>query len=177
MLLLRATADIGEGQDHHREARRGGFFGRCGGCRLQLGRLADAKRVDSDRLGDVLEFGWSEIPDREIESPFHLPIGVFRETNRARLADAFQPRRDIDAVAHQVAVALLDDVAQMNADAELDAALFRHACVALDHAVLHFDRAAHGVDDAPELDDRAVARAFDDAAAVGRDSGVDEVAA
>ena len=30
MLLLRVAADIGERQDHHREARRGGFFGRDG---------------------------------------------------------------------------------------------------------------------------------------------------
>jgi hypothetical protein len=38
-------------------------------------------------------------------------------------------------------------------------------------------RAAHRVDDAPELDDGAVARALDDAAVVGGDGGVDEVAA
>ena len=30
MLLLRVAADIGERQNNHREARRGGFFGRCG---------------------------------------------------------------------------------------------------------------------------------------------------
>jgi hypothetical protein len=38
-------------------------------------------------------------------------------------------------------VSLLDDVAEMNADAELDAALCRHAGVAVDEAALHFDRA------------------------------------
>ena len=38
-----------------------------------------------------------------------------------------------------------------------------HAGVALDHGVLHFDRATHGVDDAAELDERAVAGALDDA--------------
>ena len=59
---------------------------------------------------------------------------------RARLGQAFEPRGDIDAVAHQIAVALLDDVAEMNADAKLDAALGRHAGIALDHPVLHFDR-------------------------------------
>jgi hypothetical protein len=35
-----------------------------------------------------------------------LPIGVFRQTDGARRGDAFQARRDIDAIAHQVAVAL-----------------------------------------------------------------------
>jgi hypothetical protein len=43
----------------------------------------------------------------------------------ARLGDPQEPRGDVDAVAHQIAVALLDDIAQMNADAELDAPLGR----------------------------------------------------
>ena len=81
-----------------------------------------------------------------------MPIGVLGEANRAGLGDPLQSRGDIDAVAHQIAIALLDDIAQMNADAELDAALGRHAGVALDHAVLHLDGAAHGVDHAAELD-------------------------
>src|ERR1700722_7929165 len=36
----------------------------------------------------------------------------------------------------------------MNAEAELDASLRRQSGVALDHAVLHLDGAAHSVDDA-----------------------------
>ena len=93
------------------------------------------------------------------------------------MAIAFQPRGDIDAVAHQIAVALLDDVAEMNADAELDAAVVRHAGVALDHRVLHFDGAAHGVDDAAELDERAVAGALDDAPVMHGDGRIDQIAA
>ena len=65
----------------------------------------------------------------------------------------------------------------MNADAELDAALGRHAGVALDEAVLHLDRAAHGVDDAAELDEAAVAGALDDAPVMRGDGGVDQIAA
>ena len=65
----------------------------------------------------------------------------------------------------------------MNADAELDAALGRHAGVALDHAVLHFDRAAHRVDHAAELDEAAVAGALDDAPVMRGDGGIDEIAA
>ena len=101
-----------------------------------------------------LSCGRAEIGDRQIEPPLDLPVGVLGQTDRARLGDALEPRGDVDAVAHQIAVALLDHVAQMNADAELDAPVLRHAGVALDHAVLHFDRAAHGVDHAAELDDR-----------------------
>ena len=106
-----------------------------------------------------------------------MPIGVFRQTDGAGLGDAFQPRGDIDAVAHQIAVALLDHIAQMDADAELDAALGRKAGVALDHAVLHLDGAAHGVDHAAEFDENAVAGALDHAAVMHGDGRVDQVAA
>jgi hypothetical protein len=81
-----------------------------------------------------------------------LPVGVFRETDRAGFGDAFQSRCNVDAVAHQVAVALRDHVADVNADAELDAALGRKARVALDHPVLHLDGAADCVDHAAKLD-------------------------
>ena len=121
--------------------------------RLRLRGLTDFERIDADRLGDVLELCRAEVADREIEPPLDLAVGVLGEADRAGRGDAFQSRRDIDAVAHQIAVGLLDDVAEMNADAKLDPAFRRHAGVALDQAVLHLDRAAHRVDDAAELDD------------------------
>ena len=65
----------------------------------------------------------------------------------------------------------------MNADAKFDAALRRKAGVALDHAVLHFDGAAHGVDDAAELDEAAVAGALDDAPVMHGDGRIDQIAA
>ena len=73
--------------------------------------------------------------------------------------------------------ALLDDVAKMNADAKLDPTFRRKAGVALDHARLHLEGAAHGVDHAAELDDDPVAGALDDAAMMGGYCRVDEVAA
>ena len=66
--------------------------------------------------------------------PLHLPIGVLGKTDRAGRGDALQARGDVDAVAHQVAVGLLDDITEMNADAKLDALFERHPRVALDHA-------------------------------------------
>ena len=52
----------------------------------------------------------------------------------------------------------------------------RDTGVALDHAVLHFDGAAHRVDDAAKLDESAVAGALDDAPVMGGDGGIDQVA-
>ena len=121
--------------------------------------------------------GRAEIADREIEPPLHLAVGVLRQTDRARLGDALKARRDIDAVAHQVAVALLDHVAEMDADPKFDALVRRDLSVALDHRPLDFNGAVHCVDDAAELDDAAVAGALDDAAVMHRDGRVDQVAA
>ncbi len=121
--------------------------------------------------------GWTKIGDREIEPSFDLPISVLGKTDRAGRSDPFQSRGDVDAVAHQVAIAFFDDVAEMNADAKFDAFVRRHAGIALDHAVLHFECAAHGVNDAAELNDAAVAGALDDAAMMDGDRGIDQVAA
>ena len=99
------------------------------------------------------------------------------ERDFGRGDDPFQSCSDIDAVAHQIAVGLLDHIAQMNADAELDAALRGQAGIAFDHAVLHFDRAAHGVDHAAELDDEPVTGALDDATVMHGDGGVDQIGA
>ena len=42
---------------------------------------------------------------------------------------------------------------------------------------MHLDRAAYGVDHAAEFDDRAVAGALNDAATMGGDGGIDQIAA
>jgi hypothetical protein len=58
----------------------------------------------------------------------------------------------------------------------IDASFRRQTSIALDHAILHFDRATHGVDHAAELDDRAVAGALNDAPVMSVDRGIDQVA-
>jgi hypothetical protein len=65
----------------------------------------------------------------------------------------------------------------VNADAEFDPAVFRHPRVALDHAILHLDRAAHGVNHAAELDEAAVACTLDDAAMMRGYRGINQIAA
>ena len=130
-----------------------------------------------DRFGDVLELDQAEIADRNVEPPLDLTIGVVRETYRAGLGYALEARGDIDAVAHQIAVALLDDVAEMNADAGLYALVVGHADVALGQTALHVDGAADGFDYTAELDDRTVAGPLNHAPVVDSDRRVDEVAA
>jgi hypothetical protein len=64
----------------------------------------------------------------------------------------------------------------MNADAKFDAAFGRQAGVALDHAILDFDRAAHCIDHAAEFDEAPIAGTLDDAPVVRGNGGVDQVA-
>jgi hypothetical protein len=42
-----------------------------------------------------------------------LAVGVLGKTDRPGLGDPLEPRSDVDAVAHEVAIGLLDDVAEM----------------------------------------------------------------
>ena len=142
-----------------------------------MGRLADLKRIDPDRLGDVLELLRAEIVDRKVEPSLDLPVGVLGQADRPGLANTLQARGDIDAVAHQVAVRLLDHVAEMDADPELDTTLGRQSGIALDEAVLNLNGAVHCVDDTPELNNRAIAGALDGPTVVHGDGRIDQVAA
>ena len=86
IFLFGIAADIGERQHDEGEARRRRIFRALGvGAGFACSGCADVKRIDPDRLGDVLELGRAEIGDREIEPPLDLPIGVLGQTDRPRL--------------------------------------------------------------------------------------------
>ena len=116
-------------------------------------RLAGFKRINLHRLGDILQGRGAEIADLEIELLLHLTIGVLGKTDRPWLGDPSSARRDIDVVAHEIAVVLLDHVADMNADAQLDAPTLGMLVFRLTIAALYLYGATHGVDHAAELDD------------------------
>jgi hypothetical protein len=102
-----------------------------------------------------LKFFLAEIDEPFLQAVTHLPVGVLGETDGAGFGDAFQSRGDVDTVAHQVAVALLDHIAEMDTDAEFDTPLGWKTGIALDHAVLHLEGAANSIDDAAELNEDA----------------------
>src|ERR1700674_1022750 len=64
----------------------------------------------------------------------------------------------------------------MDADAKLDAALGGDAGIALDHTILNLKGAAHGINDAAELDERPVAGSLHHAPVMHRDDWVDQIA-
>jgi hypothetical protein len=64
----------------------------------------------------------------------------------------------------------------MDADVKIDPALGRKANITLDHAALDLDGAAHRIDYAAELEIESSC-AFDDAAMMGGDGRINEIAA
>ena len=96
------------------------------------------------------------------------------DADAAGLGEHLETRRDVDAIAEDV-VLLDDDVAQIDADAELDPPRRRHIGIAPRHPPLHFGRARHRINDAVEFHQHAVAGGLDDAAAVLGNRGIDEL--
>ena len=144
------------------------------GCGLRRRRAHRASEIGSAMFAERV--GPRSVTAK-IGSSFDLLIGLLREADRSGLTEPFQAGGDIDAVAHEIAVGLLDNIAQMNADAKFDATLRWKAGIALDHRPLDFNGAVHRVDDTPELDNCAIAGALDDPAVVHGDDRVDQVAA
>jgi hypothetical protein len=129
-----------------------------------------------NRLGDVLDPVLAHRLERQRELVAHLVINAPGDADAPRLGEALKARGDVHAVAVDVAL-LQHDVADVDADAEPDAPVFGLARLALRHAVLDRDRALDRVDGAGELDQGAVARELDHAAAVLIDQRLDEVLA
>ncbi len=96
------------------------------------------------------------------------------QADAADLGELLDARGDVDAVAEDVAI-LENDVAEIDADAEFYAPVGGDVGIAPPHAVLDLDRRAHGVGDALKLDQHAVTRRLDDAAAVLVDHRIDQL--
>ena len=115
------------------------------------------------------------VVEADVEPAAHVFLDAFGHADAAWFCHVFQARGDVDAVAENVA-AVDDDVADIDADAVFDALVVGDAGVARGHGTLQVDGAAHGIDDTGEFDQHAVAGGLDDAAAVLRDLGIDQLA-
>src|SRR6516164_10245562 len=96
------------------------------------------------------------------------------DADAAWFRQAFKARCDVDPVAEDVVV-VDDDVAEIDADPEIDAPFGAHAGIACGHLALHLDRATNRIDHARKLAEQTVARRVDDAAAVLPDLRVDNL--
>jgi hypothetical protein len=92
------------------------------------------------------------------------------------LCERFQARRDIDAVAENVA-AVRDDVTEIDPDPKPDPAVLGYRDLTIDHRALQFGGTADGVDDTREFHQHPVAGRLNDAAGMLADLRVEELAA
>ena len=96
-----------------------------------------------------------------------------RNADAARLRNAFKARRYVDFIAKDI-VAINDNVANIDANTELDLLARRHFGISFRHRALNVDGATNRIDCTCKFYQRAVARSLDDAAAILRDLRIDE---
>jgi hypothetical protein len=141
-------------------------------CHLtRLGAQVDA--VHLHRTGNVLDRLCAKILKGETELVRDLVANDPADADRARIGHHLESGRDVDAIAENV-VAIDDDVADVDADPEIDSLLRRRACIALGHATLHVDCTAHSIDHAGKLQQKAIPGGLDDATTVLSDLWVDQ---
>src|SRR5262249_38518085 len=112
--------------------------------------------------------------ESSVETVAHILMHAARHANPTWCRHLLQTGSDVDAVAEDV-VALDDDVAEVDADAEGNASIFWNVGGLRVHYRLHLDRAAHRIDYARKLQQQAIARGLDDTATVSRNRWVNHL--
>ena len=124
VLLLGVAAHVGNGSTAMDGLAGSGRAAAADGRCPRLHRRREP--IDAHRPRDVLELALAQILEAELELASHLVVDTRCDTQMPPgSASAFEPCRDVDAVAVDV-VALDDDVADVDADAELDPLVLRY---------------------------------------------------
>src|SRR5262249_4754309 len=87
--------------------------------------------------------------------PRTLTLSIIRYADAARLGDTFQSSGDVDVITIYIAL-VADDVADMNANAVLDALVWRNQRALLIHVALHFYSTTGRVDHAGKFNQDAI---------------------
>jgi hypothetical protein len=111
------------------------------------------------------------LPDHLVETGGKLRLGVpgvaRLRTGAAKEYARLKAEGKLEEATHLAAVAAqkrIESLMKAGYPKYAAATFGRKTGIALDHAVLHFDGAANGIDDASELDENAIARPLNDAA-------------
>src|SRR6478609_3859493 len=111
-----------------------------GGLRVSRG-WADRDTIDADRAHQVAHLLVADVVESGPDVPVHLLVHRPRDADRPRAAQCLQACRHVDAIAGDL-IPVDDDVAYVDADAELDAVVLRHLAIEVEHRALHLDRAS-----------------------------------
>ncbi len=157
VFLLGIAAHVLERQHRDRgligQRRRGAHCG-----------TAEADAINSYQLSDILELALAHIVICKICFPPDFLIDLARNTDTAWFRYPLKSRRNINAVAENP-VAVVNHVAEINANAKLHAPPRLNVRIALDHFSLNCDGAIDRNNDARKLGQYAVACSIDDASA------------
>ena len=129
------------------------------------GLFAEQDAIDAHRPRYVLDPLLAHVVEHELELVAHLVAYYTADADPARLGQGFETCGDVNAIPENV-VTLHDDVTEIDADTERDTLIGGDADISPCHLPLHFDSAAHRVDDAGKLRKIAVASVFHDPAVV-----------
>ena len=148
-------------------------------CGCNIG-LASSRNIKSDledphRPSDVLELPFACILECDIELAPNLPVRVIRNANASGLRQSLQTRCHVHAIAENV-TSIDDDVADIDAHAELDALIIWHPGIALDNPALDIECATHCVHYATKLSQHPVSGVLDDPTTVFGNLGIDKSA-
>ena len=141
---------------------------------IAAGRWVQGNVVNANWPFDVLEPPLAHVFENQVQSLSDVIAHGLGKCDPSRRGDAFQSRRNIDAVAQDV-FPFYNDIAHIDAHSEFDSRLGRHAGVPSAHCTLNVCSAGNRVHHARKLDQHAVAREFDDAAIVLGDFPINQI--
>src|SRR3954469_8198382 len=85
-----------------------------------------------------------------------VTVSRTRDRNASRLSETLQPGRDVHTITKEVSSSN-HDVANVDADPELEAVILSNSGACLGQLLLHGDSALHGIDRARKLGQHAIA--------------------
>src|SRR5713226_1280275 len=112
--------------------------------------------IHPQRAGYVLDPLLACILEGEIEIVAHLVTYDPIDADPARLGQSFESRRDVNTIAVNVA-AVLDDVAEIDPNTELDTSTFWNPGITCGHFTLNLDGATYRIDYTGELNQEPIA--------------------
>jgi hypothetical protein len=150
--LLRVAGHVLEWQDRNRWLVGKGKRRTYNRGSSRRGLASDPVRLD--RLGDVLHLLLAKIGEGQRQLGADLIPHCTGDANPARLRKSFQAGSDIHGVAEEI-VALNDDVADVQPDAEPHLLTGRSIRIRSCYCVLHRDSTLHGIHGAGEIGDES----------------------
>src|SRR5262249_31167920 len=129
------------------------------GC-LSAGRT---RQIGADRYVEILDALCADILEVHRQCRAHILVSGARQAHRSRRGDALHPGRDVYRIAKKIA-APRHDLADVQANAETEAALFGNLLIHLSDSLLDAESALECIDRTREFSKNAVTGSIGNAA-------------